>query len=148
MTKSENAKAGQVAPPVTYFTYDEERVEHIISDDKLLLVANGGKDISFDICVCAFGIALGYAQNFVNVVTNVKAGAPIDAWQGFGSAVFMAAAAVFVLTALHHRRSSTNISELLTQIRSRKVGVMGEAPFAGGKPFTADPSKDTASTTG
>lgn len=148
MTKSENAKAGQVAPPVTYFTYDEERVEHIISDDKLMLVANGGKDTSFDICICAFGIALGYAQNFVNVVTNVKAGTPVDPWQGFGSAVFLAAAAVFALTALHHRRNGTNVSELLTQIKSRKVGVMGDIPFAGGQPFAADPSKDTSSTTG
>ncbi|NGO51629.1 hypothetical protein [Allomesorhizobium camelthorni] len=148
MAKSEIAKTGQIAPPVTYFTYDEERVEHIISDDKLMLVANGGKDISFDICICAFGIALGYAQNFVNVVTNVKAGIPVDPWQGFGSAIFLAAAAVFTLTALHHKRSSTNVSELLTQIKSRKVGVMGEAPFVGGQPFAPDPSKDTSSTTG
>jgi len=149
MTSPDNPKTGRVTPPVVYFTYDEERVEHIISDDKLMIIANGGKDVSLQICIGAFGVAFGYAQNLFKVVTDIKTSTPVEPWQGIGAAIFLAATAAFVLTAFYHQRTSIGVGNLIAQIRSRKVGVMGEPPFVGGEPFAGDPSisTETSSTT-
>lgn len=46
-----------VANPTHLFTYDHERLEHIISDETLMQLAHGGRDTSLEVAICALGVA-------------------------------------------------------------------------------------------
>jgi hypothetical protein len=144
-------KSGQrVTLPTLYFTHDETRIEHIISDETLMQIAQGGRDISLPISTTALGVAMGYFQNFVSVVAAMRAGLPVDNWDGAGSGIFLVAATTFLIAIFSYRRTKFDMNALIARIRNRKVGVMAEPgrPFAGGEPFPGDPSisTDTSST--
>lgn len=139
----------QIAPPQHVFTYDEERVEHIISDEKLMQVASGGKDLSLEISIAGAGVAFGYFQNFWVAAGAVIFAEPVGHWTAAGALIFVTAATVTVVAAVYHKGRSRGLAELLDGIRSRKVGTMADRPYIEGEPFRADPTKpEPASTTG
>lgn len=134
--------AGQLTSPRHLVTHDEERIEHIISDETLMQLVRGGSDMSLQIAIGAFGIAAGYAQNMVAVIAAITADKPIGGWNGFGAAAFLLAFAVFIYASFLHRNNHTSMSDLVRNIRSRKLGLMAvpENPYEGGAPFAGDPA--------
>lgn len=141
--------ADQLAPPTHLITHDEERIEHIISDEQLMQLASGGNDISLQVSVGALGVAVGTFQNIVNVTGAIQDGLPINGLQASAAGLFLVAATAFVIAALYYRRTSASVGKLTDKIRDRKVYRMADRPYEGGKPFPGDPDipTDVSSTT-
>lgn len=143
MNNSEMRRTERVSPPTHFFTYDEERIEHIITDEQLMQLATGGQDISLQVSIGALGVAMGYFQNLVSVVGSVQDSSPIGTWQALGAGIFIVATTTFIVATLYYRRTSSDVRSLIEKIKNRKVGVMGEPPYVSGKPFPGDPSIST-----
>jgi hypothetical protein len=141
----------QVAPATVLLTHDEERIEHIVSDDMLMRLAEGGRDISLQISLAALGVAVGLSQNLFSAISAIREASPIGQGTAVGAGICIAAGTLFVSAMLVHRRNGANVNALLDKIRNRKTGVMVERgnPYAGGAPFSGDPSMpaETSATT-
>lgn len=137
----------RMTAPVHRFTHDEERLDHIISDETLMRLAYGGRDVSLEISIGALGVAMGYFQNFIAAITALQSNMPIGYWNAAGAAIFLISATAFIIAALSYRRTRVDVDGLIERIRARKTGVM--PPYEQGRPVPVELaiSTDASSTT-
>ena len=150
-TMNNDGAHGFVSAPKTLFTHDEERVEHIISEETLMELARGGQDRSLEIAIGAAGVAFGYFQNFASAIGRMEAAEPLSRWEAAGAGIFIISATAAIIFLAHYRKNGTRLDDLLTRIKSRKVGRMAEpgTPYVGGEPVPESTAMEqvSASTT-
>ncbi|MFC6487539.1 hypothetical protein [Nitratireductor sp. GCM10026969] len=140
-----------VALPTVLFTHDEARIEHIISEETLMQLAHSGRNRSLEIAIGSLGVAAGFFQNFANVIGRMWASQPLPNWDAVGALFFVVAATTTITFLISYRRNNTDTEDLITKIKSRKVGRIVEPgkPYVAGEPIAPVPSMEqvSASTT-
>ena len=151
-TDSKSSQPEPIGLPKHFYTHDQERIEHIITDEQLNQLERGGSSVYLEVAIGAAGMAVGLFQNLVKTVSSVQEGSPVEVGQVIGAALFLVAATTTVICLITYFRTRGNVSSLVGQIRARKIGVMTEPgkPFASGELFELDESipTETSSTTG
>lgn len=125
-----------VVPPTHTLTHDTEARGHIISDDQLMQLAHGGRDVSLEVALAGLGIAAGFVQNLAFSVSAIIGGRVPSIWDAIGAAIFFVAASVSTVTLLYFIRNRTGVSSIVAAIKDRPVGHMMPtmAPYTGGEP--------------
>lgn len=136
-----------VALPTMLFTHDEARVGHIISEETLMQLAHAGHDRSLEIAIGALGVAAGFFQNFANVIALLWASQALPRWDALGALFFVVSVTTAITFLLSFRRNNSQTVDLITQIKSRKVGRIVEPgrPYVEGEPVAPVTSVDQAS---
>lgn len=129
-----------VLPPTHTLTHDKEARGHIISDEQLMQIAQGGRDVSLDVALGCLGIAAGFSQNLAFAISGISRGTLPSVWDVVGSGVFLIAATAAIVTFLYFLRSGRRLTTIIDEIRNRPVGLMGPvaSPYVSGKPFIGE----------
>lgn len=113
-----------VAPPNLLVTFDTERTEHIISDEQLTQLSQGGGDISLELCLAAIGVGAGFAQNLYAMAVDVTTAKVIGQWDALGALICVAAVTAALFNGMRYLSVRRDMKALVLKIKSRKLGRM------------------------
>lgn len=109
-------------PQKMLITVPEEADNMLVSEDQIEMLRRGGRDASLDLCLALGGVAFGFAQNALAVVSRMwssLAPSKIDIVLSF---VCFACAAAAIAKYTEYRRNRADIDALILRLKSgRKV---------------------------
>ena len=108
-----------VRPPMQLLTLDSSVTNHAITDDQLTMLAQGGKDKSFDIAIAAAALAIGLSQNVYSVLADIISSKSPSGPNVIAGIIFVVAVTTTVIKALSYRSTKQDTDALVERIRKR-----------------------------
>ena len=109
-----------VRPPMQLLTLDSSVTNHAITDDQLTMLAQGGKDKSFDIAIAAAALAIGLSQNVYSVLADIISSKSPSGKNVIAGIIFVVAVTTTVIKALSYRSTKQDTDALVERIKENE----------------------------
>ena len=97
----------------------EAETHHYITEKDLGIIKAGGRNYLFDIALATFGAALGFFQNFVNLISILYDDKVPDFWTFTAAMLFLAFSVATVCLYVTNHKQSSPLDKLVEEIESR-----------------------------